>query len=444
MNNTTSRNPIKTNDTNISGHDPFYRTQVAIIAQTASLAVLGVIIVLGNLASIITFVKTQSLRRRCHYLIICLAVSDLLVGVVDFMSAYFFWTGPQWNTFLVVLEFMDTLTGIASVMTLSNIAIERFYAIFYPFRHRRLRFRVYVALCAFPWITATYISALYITSVYYSTSILKIYTYHTFSVASIALLVILCSYITIGVKLRNNNPSAQNQNRPSRDQKLAVTLLIVTLASMLTWLPLQCFLVVLYFCLSCPLPHFNLLFVMKFLQFCNSGINVFIYIVRMPEFRSAFLVLFCGKSEQNNRAQESTRMTSTASVINNGFVGNQNGSGNTCRNRSTAGPKNNSNLPSHAHNNLQKLQPESPYQFTNSSAQNDGARTHSSNSNPTNQNPRNCNTENQNAKESESCNIKQIYLTKEGDSLLDQSGYQQGVTNNACETEASGIEDSRL
>jgi hypothetical protein len=469
MNNSNASSP-RNNGTVVNGYDPFYRTQLTIIAQVTSLAVLGVIIVFGNLASIITFIKTQSLRRRSHYLIICLSVADLLVGVVDFMTMYLFLTGPQWNTFIVVLEVIDTLTGIASVLTLSNISMERFYAIFFPFQHRMVRFRVYVALCAFPWIAATYVSVLYLVSNYYDKSILVVYTYHTFIVATVALVIISISYITIGVKIRQYNPSAQNQNRPSRDQKLAVTLLIVTLASLLTWLPLQCFLVMLYFCESCPFPHFNVLFAMKFLQFCNSGINVFIYIVRMPEFRTAFLALFCGKSGENLRVQESTRMT-TASIRNNGFVGDENQTAQNCRNGSSVYQKNSNNLP--PYNNAMSSQKmpsgnfKQPYQTNNSNIHNGDARANGHLINQTAENSRSSHngTERQptqDNKECESRNTKRQVtqatdVTRKADTSVDKidinlgepndksaSELGLGVMNYACATEASDTKDTRF
>ncbi|KAK3753673.1 hypothetical protein QZH41_003328 [Actinostola sp. cb2023] len=56
--------------------NPHYRSRATIIAQVTSLAILGVVIVLSNLASIATFIKNQSLRKRSNYLIINLSVSD--------------------------------------------------------------------------------------------------------------------------------------------------------------------------------------------------------------------------------------------------------------------------------------------------------------------------------------------------------------------------------
>jgi len=166
---------------------------------------------------------------------------------------------------------------------------------------------------ASPWVLSVVIASLYLISYFENNlNVYLVYTYIVFLLALIALVVIVVSYVFIGLKMKQNNPSAQNKNRASRERKLAVTLLIVTLASLLTWLPHQCFLFVLYICSTCNIPHFNIFFIMKFLQFCNSGINVFIYIIRMPEFRQAFLALLCNKKQPTQ--QESTKQTSLSSV----------------------------------------------------------------------------------------------------------------------------------
>ncbi|KAK3725831.1 hypothetical protein QZH41_003808 [Actinostola sp. cb2023] len=207
--------------------------------------------------------------------------------------------------FLVSLEFFDTLTGIASILTLSAISVERFYAIYFPFKHRMVRFKIYVAFMAFPWIEAVIVAVLSILSYFYKNQHLyNAYTYHAFLVASVALVVISASYISIGMKIRQNNPSAQNQNRA------------------------------------------------LLLQFCNSGINVFIYIIRMSEFRTAFLAIIYNRKDGIDDSQDSTKSEATSSVSTNASYmreGNQRKSGvqkneNNTYARGNTGPTLNSRL----------------------------------------------------------------------------------------------------
>ncbi|KAK3734987.1 hypothetical protein QZH41_004401 [Actinostola sp. cb2023] len=300
--------------------NPHYRSRATIIAQVTSLAILGVVIVLSNLASIATFIKNQSLRKRSNYLIINLSVSDFLIGIVAFMACPFFLGEPFSHTveFRFSLEISDTFTGAVSLLCLTLIAVERFHAVVYPFRHRMLRFKHYVVFCLIPWLLATTIVVIFIGMDFptLGESLLDVYTFLRFTVLFLALVVMIVSYVGIWLRSRQANPSAQNHNHALRDQKLSVTLFAVTLASLLTWLPIQCFSYALYFFDITTLPHFNYFFAMKFLQFSNSGINFFIYIFRMREFKAGFLALFHFRRKRTRSERTSSERTSRTRTFN--------------------------------------------------------------------------------------------------------------------------------
>lgn len=303
---------------NHTPRDPHYRSNVTIIAQGTSMGVLGVIIVLSNLASIVTFIRTQSLRRRSSYMIINLSVADLLVGFVALTSIHIFLTGKQFNTYIITLEFLDSVTGMTSILIMSTIAVERLYAIYYPFSHRMLRYKSYIGLCVFPWLISITLCSLYLVGYLNSPPLLNVAQVYFRSypiILALALLIIIISYIAIWIKTRQANPSDQNQNRTSRDRKLAVTLFIVTLASLVTWLPFQCFENLLLICKECHLLDLNILFIMRFLQFANSGLNFFIYMLRMREFRLAFwLMLKCSKKPNRSHLFASTLRNTIGTV----------------------------------------------------------------------------------------------------------------------------------
>lgn len=295
------------------------RSDATIVAQWLSLAVLGVIIVFGNLASIITFVKTPSLRKKPHYLIISLSVADLFVGMVDFMATYYFSSERKTAIFLMSLEVLDHLFAVASILTLAMISVERFLAVNYPFHHRRLQFKVYVLLIAFPWVAAvigTILDSLSV-AIIIGTNVCH---YLSLILPAVALVIIFFSYIGIGTKTCQK--SHQIKKQAVRDRRLVVTLLIVTVASLVTWLPHQIFYIIFFFCKTCGRPTLDALFVTKFLQFANSGLNVFIYIARIPDFRTAFLALFCGKVKSNNPASatRNAKVESSSGIANSGFA----------------------------------------------------------------------------------------------------------------------------
>ena len=103
-------------------------------------------IVILNIITIIVFVKQRRLRRRSTYLIIHLAIVDLLVGVLsgplniylfDIPTFCGFWV-PKVNTMyqFYLCRALIYMFPFTSLISLVVIALERLHATFRPFRHR--------------------------------------------------------------------------------------------------------------------------------------------------------------------------------------------------------------------------------------------------------------------------------------------------------------------
>lgn len=315
-------NSTASNTTREQLPDPNYRSHVTIIAQFTSLLVLGVIIALGNLACIITFIKTQSLRKRSQCLLISLSVADFLVSGVVFMSSKYFLTASYWDkrdAFTMSLDNYDLFTGTSSILNLAFISVERFMAIVFPLHHRLLRCRTYLILASLPWVIAAIQTLIDSINRFVFTSGFQLYRYINVAIPGLALLVIIFSYAAIGITIRRSKSIPDNQNRALRDKKLTVTLLIVTLASLVTWLPLQCTTAFIFFCHSCFSVRVNVVFILKFLQYCNSGINVFIYFLRIPEFRKKIMEGICRAKSPLTSNQDSPAATMELSIFNKGL-----------------------------------------------------------------------------------------------------------------------------
>ena len=125
-----------------------------------------VAIVALNVITIIVFIKNRNLRRRSTYLVINLAVVDMLVG--GFATYYlFFWVGAKCNIWKYnsVEHWADyvvfTLLRLFALSSLTNIAaisVERLHATLRPFRHRLIKNWVYALLIAVVWVTAGLVS----------------------------------------------------------------------------------------------------------------------------------------------------------------------------------------------------------------------------------------------------------------------------------------------
>jgi len=177
-------------------------------------------------------------------------------------------------------------TGVGSIFGLAAISLERMYAIGWPFRHRTLKFRVYIFAVVMQWILAAIF-----TSIALLTS-LSVLTWENFAYIQTLflgtpLLVICIAYFVVWKK---QNSMVDIQNHVVRETRLAKTLFIITAASLLIWLPFQILLVLLNFTQIRNQPHFNTtFFVIKLLQFSNSLVNVIIYPFRISEFKKALL-----------------------------------------------------------------------------------------------------------------------------------------------------------
>ncbi|XP_015757584.1 PREDICTED: cannabinoid receptor 2-like [Acropora digitifera] len=245
----------------------------------------------GNLLTIIIFQKKQ-LRRRPHFLLISLAVADLLVGLV---SIPLFIANNYVESHILLGAFVrvgNMLPGFASTFTLATIALERMYAIGWPFRHRVLKTEAYVVAIATPWLLAM-IGAV-------SGSVLKNALPHESNSYSallgifLTLPVILTCLAYLALWMKERSRLRRRQVHENRDVRLTKTVAIITTAFLLTWLPFQILLLGFKLCNSCLEGLFAALYITKLLHYGNSVLNIFIYQVGNEEYRAAlFKMLSC-------------------------------------------------------------------------------------------------------------------------------------------------------
>ena len=97
------------------------------IFWTLTFALTSVVITIGNLITIVIFLK-QKLRKRPHFLLISLAIADLMVGA--FAVPLYIAVGICTTKRLLILSFqcVDIFTGVLSIFTLASISLERMHA----------------------------------------------------------------------------------------------------------------------------------------------------------------------------------------------------------------------------------------------------------------------------------------------------------------------------
>ena len=264
----------------------------------------AVFIVIGNSFTIFVFWKQRLHQKRTCFLLINLAVADLLVGISESIGLL---TG-KFDKMTAVLgnekkatSFLSALPLFASstsVFFLALVALERAYAVLYPLRHRVTNTRVYIYGAVIVWVVGLCSAGLSLLPKYYK-NVEERYVFLSIHICLfIALLVICASYIKIRNRLRSTSAEIAPQINRSTEHnlRLSKTVFIVIAASLVFWVPAFVVYAVKEFCRYCFSESVH--WVVNVLHLANSMVNPFVYTFRMPIFKDALKKLL-RKRRQN-------------------------------------------------------------------------------------------------------------------------------------------------
>ena len=258
------------------------------------------VILIINAITITAFARSRHLRKRSTYLIINLTVADLLVGAItgpllifhDFEENH----GFEWPEFFCSV-FADTFP-IASQVNLCLIALDRFHATLFPFRHCLLTKWLYFKIIVGSWFIATLLSVLVAGLMYLNEPHSDGVSYAWASISVLTLLVLIASYVIIILNVQSS-PHSEHHGIIYTERKLSVTLFIVTGVSVLTILPWAIY-------NSIPVDKQKELSntssvdiddVLVVIFIASSIVNPLVYAIRMQEFRKAIGDIFCKSTE---------------------------------------------------------------------------------------------------------------------------------------------------
>jgi len=267
-------------------------------------------IIFGNSLSISAFVKRR-LRRRSYYLLIDLAVADLLVGL--FAIPIYMMTVISEEALVprLVFDCVDMFTGFSSIFTLAFISLERLHAIARPLRHRQLSSRSYTIAIIAPWILSVAVTS---TRLLLGFSIIEIQHFVVVVIISLStpLLIYCASYAIIW---RKHASRPWGIRAAKGEARLSKTLFLITGAFVLTWLPFQMLVIVLNICVPCKTVPPAIVYGIKLLQFANSFINIVIYCLRMQSYRHALYQILARCKWTLARHQELYPLADTSTSI---------------------------------------------------------------------------------------------------------------------------------
>ncbi|CAH3184483.1 unnamed protein product [Porites lobata] len=260
-----------------------------------------------NLLSIILFIKNRSLRTRAMYLVINLTVADMFVGGFSHFHPFGFLSIfscdiVKMNLSLelkVIIIFLFVWFPLTSLTNIAVISLDCMHATIRPFRHRLIKKWVYGVTIAGVWVLTAMLSTATLILWQYG----KERSYHNYfsqSYCCLCLLVICVSYSSIVVKFMCG-AHPQHHGAANRQRKLTVTLFIMTIVSLLMWLPFSVFLFIQSSIMKFLSPQelVRLHLSLTILYLMNSLVNPIVYTIRMPEFRKALLLLFKRQRRQN-------------------------------------------------------------------------------------------------------------------------------------------------
>ena len=309
------------------------------VAKTLAYCFIMIVSLTGNfLIGDIVF-KIKSMRRTINYLIVNMAMSDLIIPIFAFPRilaelylGYWLIDGPFGLALCKLVYFLQDVSTAVSIQSLVLIAVDRFGAVVFPLRPPVVNSK----LCPF-FIMSTWIVAMAIHSPYFfarkltnstghlacslmweeafgKSSSLKNYYVALFLILAVipfALMSILYSIII--VKLRSQKipggesvSAKEQEKRLKRDRSVLKMVLAIVLGFALCWAPFNIYAFLLFFVwdkhpqLSCGLQHFS--FFATFMAYANCAINPCICFIFSGNYREGLKSLFgcCSRKCCNN------------------------------------------------------------------------------------------------------------------------------------------------
>lgn len=298
----------------------------------------------GNVVVIHVVQKNQRMRTITNYLIINMALADLLTTVFNMLPTLYWifsgldaWAVGGWlgQTLCKLLNFAQSVSVTVSVLSLCAIAFDRFFAITWPLK-RVITFRAAKCIITSSWLSSITIAGpqLYVLTTtgkqglaqcvenwvppFNQATAARDYTITLFVLLyALPLAIIAFLYTVIMFKLwRRRTPGQElilnQENMEKTNRKVLKMLVTVVMVFALSWLPLYVRMFVMFAesdRFVCGLPY-DMDFLTLFFGHANSAINPFIYVIFNENYRKGFkTVLSAVKRGTQSLSQSTGRRT---------------------------------------------------------------------------------------------------------------------------------------
>ncbi|XP_047430009.1 trace amine-associated receptor 1-like [Mugil cephalus] len=267
---------------------------------------LSVVTTCGNLLVIISIIYFKQLHTPTNYLVLSLAVADLLVGTFVFPSSMVFpFSLCLYHENLVckVRDCFDVSLCASSILNLCCISIDRYHAVCQPLTYRaKINHHNAVVMIILSW-TVSIVTGIGFTLSDQKNCTQPCTTSIGFTVTFyLPVIVMLCIYLKIFFVAQRHARSIQNTTKSratvsKMERKATKTLAIVMGVFLGCWFPFFFCITFLSVSISVPVPVIEAL---NWLVFSNSMLNPFIYAFFFSWFRSAFRMIISGRIFQGD------------------------------------------------------------------------------------------------------------------------------------------------
>ncbi|KAL7640167.1 UNVERIFIED_CONTAM: hypothetical protein RMT77_009581 [Armadillidium vulgare] len=282
--------------------------------------------VFGNCLVCYVVFRNKHMQTVTNYFIANLALADILLCTlaVPFTPLYFFM--GQWVFGKVLCHLLSWSQGVSvyvSTLTLTSIAIDRFFVIIYPFRPRlRIQVCYLIIICIWAFsLSATIPYAFYIGQEEYegryyceefwpSEIIRQVFSlFTTIMQFVIPFIVILYCYVKISIRMSERvrfKPGSKNSKKDEmeRERKKRTNRMLIAMVSIfgISWLPFNLYhLIHDYYASAAAWPYTSVaFFITHVVAMSSTCYNPFLYAWLNENFRKEFqLVLPCFKQKSS-------------------------------------------------------------------------------------------------------------------------------------------------
>ncbi|XP_027140134.1 trace amine-associated receptor 1-like [Larimichthys crocea] len=281
-----------------------------------SVGCLSVLIMFGNLLVIISIIYFKQLHTPTNYLILSLAVADLLVGLLVLPFSAILAVSSCWyyqDLLCKVRSTFDIFLGSSSISNLCFISVDRYYAVCQPLRYRaKINVCVVVIMIRVSWTASAFfavtVAILGVNQgfnrgcvLFQNSSLASLGLVFSFYIPTITMLTIYLKILTVAQRQARSiqNITCQSKKSERKMERKATKTLAIVMGFFLTcWTPF-------FLCMTFnPLSDYTipvaLMAAFKWFGWSNSMLNPFIYAFFYSWFRSAFRMVISGKIFQGD------------------------------------------------------------------------------------------------------------------------------------------------